>query len=97
MVVVQALLYVSKEFKDDFNNSINRQLIMEKLLVEKKDDMSVENMISILADYRIEQNNNISGTVYSNIACPVKEQIWFAYDGFPAASESDWEKVEWEW
>mgnify|MGYP000043472921 CR=1 FL=1 len=90
-------LQTPKEFNFDFSNSINRQTRTEKLLLENKEKMSFEIMMDILADSKIEQNNNLSGTIYSNIACPSKDLIWFAYNGFPAASESDWKKVVWEW
>lgn len=88
---------VPDKFNFDFEDSINRQSSLEKLLLEKKDKISTENMIDILADSSVEQNNNLSGTVYSNITCPSKNLIWFAYDGFPAASKSNWKKVEWDW
>lgn len=85
------------EFKFDFSDSRKRQSRVEKLIFENKDKMFVEKMIDILADSKVGQNNNLSGTVYSNIACPSMDLIWFAYNGFPAASESDWKKVVGEW
>lgn len=88
---------VPADFNFDFDNSIKRQNRVEKLLLEQKDRISIKNMIDILADSEVEQNNNLSGTVYSNIACPAENLIYFAYDGYPAASRSKWQKVEWKW
>ncbi|TDP88950.1 acyl-CoA:6-aminopenicillanic acid acyl transferase [Halanaerobium saccharolyticum] len=88
---------VPADFNFNFDNSIKRQNRVEKLLLEQKDSISTRNMIDILADSKVEQNNNLSGTVYSNIACPAENLIYFAYDGYPAASRSKWQKIEWDW
>ena len=79
-------------------NSINRLSHMEKLLSEIKFQSLPEDIIKILSNPKIEQhNNNYSGTVYSNVACPSKNIIWYAFNGFPASSNSNWQKIGWPW
>ena len=58
---------------------------------------SVGDRFHILSDPEVEQHNGLTGTVYSNIACPEQDIIRFAYDGFPAASQSEWKEVKWSW
>ncbi|SIR17794.1 C45 family autoproteolytic acyltransferase/hydolase [Halanaerobium kushneri] len=81
----------------DFKDSIKRQEKVENLLLKNKKGLSLQKMIDILSNSEVEQNNNLSGTVYSNIVCPADNLIYFAYDGFPAASKGNWQKIEWEW
>lgn len=90
-------IQVPNDFNHDFGNSLNRQLRVEELLSNRKENLSKESMIDILADPGVEQNNGSTGTVYANIACPSKSLIMFAYDGFPAASKSKWRKAKWNW
>jgi hypothetical protein len=81
----------------DFEDSVNRQSRVEELLLQKRDELSVKDMIDILADSKVEQNDILSGTVYSNVACPSENILWFAHDDFPAASKGNWRKIEWSW
>ncbi|HKL13085.1 MAG TPA: hypothetical protein VJ907_05715 [Halanaerobiales bacterium] len=39
----------------------------------------------------------MSKTVFANIANPAQDLIWFASDGFPAFSNSNWEQLYWQW
>ena len=38
-----------------------------------------------------------SFTLYSNVAAPGLEAVWFGHGAVPAASASRWEAVEWPW
>ena len=90
-------LEVPGEYSFDFNNSNKRQKRVKELI--EKDDFkkAPQDLIDILSDKGVEQNTKRSKTVYANVACPAQDLIWFAYDGFPAASQSSWEKLRWDW
>ena len=81
----------------DFSGSMARQTRVETLLAGKDKITIPDSLIKILADPAVEQDSKYSGTVYSNIVCPAKDQMWYAHNGYPAASQSDWEKVNWKW
>jgi len=55
------------------------------------------NLIRILADPGVEQRGAEYGTVYANIACPSKRLIWYTFGGYPAASQGDWQQLDWPW
>ncbi len=80
-----------------FQESKARQKRVEELLTEKNNNLLFEDYKSILADPKVEQHKNLEGTVYSNIACPGKNIIWFAHSNFPAASRGNWERLTWDW
>ena len=50
--------------------------------------------IGVLADPIVE---DLTGTVYSNVACPGTGEIWFGHGSLPAASTGKWQKVDWPW
>jgi hypothetical protein len=58
---------------------------------------SVEELIGILADDGIEARSGDPVTVYSNVACPSAQEIWYTFGGTPAASRGDWQKLRWPW
>jgi hypothetical protein len=54
-------------------------------------------LIAILADAKVEAQEENYGTVYANIACPGTRQVWHTFGGFPAASKGDWQQIDWPW
>jgi Acyl-coenzyme A:6-aminopenicillanic acid acyl-transferase len=55
-------------------------------------------LIRILADDKIERRDNTKlVTVYSNVACPSTGEIWYTFGGHPAASQGNWQRLEWPW
>jgi hypothetical protein len=54
-------------------------------------------LIRILADDEIERRDQQVVTVYSNVACPCKDEIWYTFGGYPAASKGNWQRLEWPW
>jgi hypothetical protein len=56
-----------------------------------------EDLIHILADDQIERRVRQIVTVYSNVACPSTEDIWYTFGGYPAASKGNWQRLEWPW
>ena len=54
-------------------------------------------LIQILADDIIERRVNKLITVYSNVACPTTGEIWYTFGGYPAASNGNWQRLEWPW
>jgi len=95
-------LQLPMEFEYNTTNSVFRQAKVENFLkninIKRLNTEKIhEDLIEILADPEIECCNEYSGTVYSNIACPALDALWYACDGFPAASKSKWEKLNWTW
>ena len=54
-------------------------------------------LIDLLADDEIERRNGEIQTAYSNVACPATTEIWYTFGGYPAASQGDWQRLEWPW
>jgi hypothetical protein len=54
-------------------------------------------LISILADDKVEQRNGIYVTVEAAVACPAQKSIWYTLGGYPAASCGNWTRIEWPW
>ncbi len=54
-------------------------------------------LIHILADDEVERRGKQIVTVYSNVACPTTGEIWYTFGGYPAASQGNWQKLEWPW
>ncbi len=82
-------------------SSTRRQERMEALvneLVSQAGPVSpVEKLIGILADDGIEARGGGTVTVYSNVACPRSQEIWYTFGGYPAASHGNWQRVGWPW
>jgi hypothetical protein len=82
-------------------STLNRFKRMEELfLAQNRSDMPLrlpEDLIRILADDRIERRGQDFSTVYANVACPGKKTIWYTFGGFPAASQGNWQRLEWPW
>lgn len=81
----------------DFTGSRTRQAVVNEILLQGKFGKLPDAFASILSNPRVEQNNGLSGTVYANVCCPAREEIWYAHDGFPAASKGTWDKIDWDW
>ncbi|TKJ46831.1 hypothetical protein CEE34_06830 [Candidatus Aerophobetes bacterium Ae_b3a] len=93
--------YCASRIPDGFQNgsrsSLDRLQRTEELLKDKAFDKLPENLIQILKDSKIEQSSKEAGTIYSNVACPGKELVWYAYGEFPAASRGTWHQLNWPW
>lgn len=51
----------------------------------------------ILADTEVEARGEKYFTVFSNVACPSKSEIWYTFGGYPAASTGRWHPLAWPW
>ena len=58
-----------------------------------------DDLIRVLADEEVAVGNagDEFGTVYSNVACPSKKLVWFAYGDLPAPRVGTWREVDWPW
>jgi hypothetical protein len=81
----------------DFSTSEARQSATEKLLSRGEFNNIPDDFIGILSNPEVEQSKEVSGTVYANVCCPEKEEIWYACGEFPAASKGKWIKINWPW
>jgi hypothetical protein len=54
-------------------------------------------LIRILADDKIERRDKKVMTAYANVACPNTGELWYTFGGYPAASQGDWQRLEWPW
>ena len=81
--------------------TLNRFSRMENLLNTLSVSQTLPNLpadlIRILADDKIERRDKQLITVYSNVACPSKGEIWYTFGGYPAASKGNWQRLEWPW
>jgi hypothetical protein len=51
----------------------------------------------ILADEGVEVREGEIVTAYSNLACPATGEVWYTFGGYPAASQGNWQMLEWPW
>jgi len=90
------IMSVPLDYEHDFSASHKRQKAAEDILAGMKNiNFCIEDLISILSYPNIEQDNGLYGTVYANIACPATDKLYYACGGFPAASQSQWEFIDW--
>jgi hypothetical protein len=89
-------IQVPDEHAYDKSGSISRQRRAEELLDLEMQDV-FGHFVGILSDPLVEQNDELFGTVYSVIACPNMNRIWYAASGFPSASKGGWEQISWNW
>lgn len=86
---------------EDSANTINRfrrmESLMQDLATSKTPPSLPTDLIKILADDEIERRDVEVITVYSNVACPSTGEIWFTFGGHPAASQGNWQKIDWPW
>jgi len=54
-------------------------------------------LMTILADDKVEQRNGKYVTVEAAVACPAQKSIWYTLGGYPAASCGNWTRIEWPW
>jgi hypothetical protein len=73
------------------------QALVSKLYAEQGLITFPEDLVDILADEQIEARQDHWCTVYANVACPATRQAWYTFGGSPAASQGDWQLVEWPW
>jgi hypothetical protein len=52
-------------------------------------------LVQILADAGVEQRGEGYGTVYANVACPARGELWYTFGGYPAASAGAWQRLDW--
>jgi hypothetical protein len=52
-------------------------------------------LISMLADERVERRGSALSTVYAAVACPRDGRVWFTFGGCPAASKGHWQRIYW--
>jgi hypothetical protein len=87
---------IPPDFDYDFTISRIRQTATEVALNDIiNTTFNYKDLIKVLANPDIEQDKGLYGTVYSNLVCPSSDEIYYACDGFPAASESTWKNVSW--
>lgn len=81
--------------------TLNRFAKMEDLIRTLSSPQKTPNLpadlIRILADDGIERRENRLITAYSNVACPSTGEIWYTFGGYPAASNGNWQRLEWPW
>jgi len=54
-------------------------------------------LITILADDKVERRDGKYVTVEAAVACPAQKSIWYTLGGYPAASCGSWTRIEWPW
>ena len=54
-------------------------------------------LVRVLADPEVEARGEDSGTVYANVVCPGTGEVWYTLGGYPAASQGNWQRLEWPW
>lgn len=70
---------------------------MQKLCTSVTPPSFPLDLIQILADDEIERRGKDVITVYSNVACPSTGELWYTFGGYPAASQGNWQRLEWPW
>jgi hypothetical protein len=48
---------------------------------------------AILSDAGVEKRNPDYGTVYANLYCPERQELWYTFGGYPAASLGRWDHL----
>jgi hypothetical protein len=71
--------------------------LMQRLSASQTRPNLPADLIRILADDEIERRDKKVMTVYSNVACPNTGEIWYIFGGYPAASQGNWQRLEWPW
>ena len=71
--------------------------LMQRLSASQTRPNLLADLIRILADDEIERRDKKVMTVYSNVACPNTGEIWYTFGGYPAASQGNWQRLEWPW
>ncbi|HEX3048567.1 MAG TPA: hypothetical protein VHY08_27710, partial [Bacillota bacterium] len=73
------------------------ETLIEGFVSRNEHAAPVQELIRILADDGVEVRNGEIATVYSNVACPNTQELWYTFGGYPAASQGNWQKLEWPW
>ncbi len=56
-----------------------------------------DTLIQVLADDAIERRDATFATAYANVACPQSGDLWYTFGGYPAASQGNWQRLDWPW
>ena len=89
---------VPADYNYNFSDSCRRQKAAEDILKSiENTGFTVKDLINVLSNPNVEQDKGLSGTVYANVACPATGELYYACNGFPAASKSQWELINWNW
>jgi hypothetical protein len=91
-------IYESKEQNEDSQSRYRRlEALVGELFPGARGHHLPGDLIAILADERVEAREDDYGTVYANVACPSREEIWYTLGGYPAASKGNWQRIDWPW
>jgi hypothetical protein len=88
--------------EDPPSNTLSRYRRMENLLRSRIASPAAwrlpGDLIHMLADGEIERRREAElCTAYANVACPASGAIWYTFGGYPAASQGNWQILEWPW
>lgn len=93
--------YRAFQVNTNSQSSVARYARLEELLkalYTQPDKVSLPvDLIAILADGKVEAQEDNFGTVYANIACPGIKQVWYRLGGFPTASKGNWQAIDLPW
>jgi hypothetical protein len=83
------------------HSSLSRYKRLETLVAglasQPKCPSPAEELVGILADEGVEVREGEIVTAYSNVACPATGEVWYTFGGYPAASQGNWQQLEWSW
>lgn len=77
--------------------SRERLMRMESLIGDGGLGDAPVGIMRVLEDPDVAQQRGDVATVYSNVACPARGLLWFAYGEVPAPRRGNWRVVEWPW
>lgn len=79
------------------NRFSRMESLMQTLYASQTPPSLPADLIHILADDKIERREKKLVTAYSNVACPNTGDLWYTFGGYPAASQGNWQRLEWPW
>lgn len=82
---------------DTFSCYKRLEVLVQKMCVKPPVQPIHARLVQMLADDEVEARNGYIQTVYSNVACPGRREIWYTFGGCPSASQGDWQRLEWPW
>lgn len=90
--------FETQSIPDPGGNSLARLARLQSLVEKIESGEALQHALKrILADAQVEQRGETYGTVYANITCLTKKELWFTFGGYPAASKGHWAQLEWPW
>lgn len=78
-------------------DSVSRQQALENSLQKLTSHNPFKAFTRPLALPAVARGNENFGTVYSCLACPTLDMLWYVCNGLPAPGNGVWERVEWQW